>query len=401
MNGLDRGRRLSEFVRSLRRRLLSKPMVLDSALAAVVLMTVVVLVGIRPWSGTYPHVPTWWYLIAAMTAIPLVWRRRFPFGVGLVVGAAALAAALVPNVPEQRMPYGVLVAAYTIADRGKRWQRLLVLLLGPVAVVTSAGSVRDAVLSYQFPLLVVIGAYLLGSTARIRRAYVESLEDRARSLERERDLETFRAAARERQRIARDMHDILAHSVAVMTVQAEAGPVALESEPGKARAAFDAIADAGRTAQVELKRLLGVLRDTDGETPLLPQPGLHDVEQLVAQVGGAGLEVSYRTTGSPREVSPGIGIAAYRIVQEALTNVLKHAVAEHAEVTVSWSADRLTLRIADDGWGTRGAVSGHGLVGIRERVASCGGSIEAGSQGRGFVVSAELPFALAGEQETV
>ncbi len=377
-----------------RRRLLSNTYLVDTALAAVVLMTAIVLARIKPWHGGDLPVPWWWYLVAAMTALPLVWRRRFPFTVGLIVGAAALSAALIPEVPEQRMPYGILVAAYTIAERGKPWQRLLVLLLGPVAVIASAGSVRDAVLSYQFPLLVVIGAYLLGSTARVRRAYAESLEDRARYLERERDMEAYRAAARERGRIARDMHDILAHSVTVMTVQAEAGPVARASDPAKADAVFDTIAEKGREALAELERLLGVLHKSDGDGTRAPQPTVHDVRKLVDQITGTGLTVSFSSTGVPQEVSQGVGLAAYRIVQEALTNVMKHARARSARVHVGWLPEQLKVQISDDGTGIADTGSGHGLAGIRERVASCGGTVTTGpgADGRGFAVSASLPL---------
>ena len=188
------------------------------------------------------------------------------------------------------------------------------------------------------------------------------------------------------------MHDILAHAVSLMVVQAEAGPVVARSDPERAVATFDAIADAGRDAMGQLRRMLDILKDD--RDPRGPALTVDDVPDLVRQVTGAGLEVGYQVAGEPRRLSPESGTAAYRIVQEALTNVVKHAGASRADVRLNWQEDDLMIEISDDGRGAEAgpASGGNGLIGIRERAAACGGAASAGPEPRGFAVRARLPL---------
>lgn len=202
------------------------------------------------------------------------------------------------------------------------------------------------------------------------------------------------AVAEERSRIARELHDVIAHSVSVMVVQAQASQRLLDGEQGEARQALGSIETTGRQALTEMRRLLGILRRTDAELALAPQPGLGSLDALIGQFRESGLPVDLRVEGEPRSLPPGVDLSAYRIVQEALTNALKHAGPARADVVVRYSDDGVELEIADDGPGTgKGGGSGHGLVGMRERVALYGGTLESGKQdGGGYFVRARLPL---------
>jgi signal transduction histidine kinase len=213
-----------------------------------------------------------------------------------------------------------------------------------------------------------------------------------RLAQRERDVAARQAVADERARIARELHDVVAHSVSVMVVQAQAGP-RLIADPEGARGAFRAIEQSGREALVELRRLLGVLRAT-GPAADAPQPGLGSLQSLVDQVREAGLRVDLRVEGDPVQLPAGVDLSAYRIVQEALTNTIKHAGAAEAEVLVRYGAGALDLEIVDNGSGpAANGHQGHGLIGIRERVALFGGEMQAGARdGHGYAVRARLPY---------
>ncbi|MFL6266593.1 MAG: sensor histidine kinase, partial [Actinomycetes bacterium] len=216
--------------------------------------------------------------------------------------------------------------------------------------------------------------------------YAAALEERAAQLERERVTAAERAAERERARIARDMHDVLAHSVSLMVVQAEAGPV-VRDDPDRTEAAFDAISAAGRDALAQLRRILGVLADGAERAAV---PTLDDVPALVA---GVGERASLVTTGRARPVPTDVGTAAYRIVQEALTNVVRHAGPATARVAVRYAPGQVAVEVVDDGRGANDqGGGGHGIAGMRERAALYGGTLEAGPlPGGGFRVAASLP----------
>ena len=230
---------------------------------------------------------------------------------------------------------------------------------------------------------------------RYRRAYYAALEGRAARLERERDAQAQIAAAAERARIARELHDVVAHNVSVMVVQADGASYALDNSPERARQALLAIASTGRQALTEMRRMLGVLRSDDGATGVAPLPGIAQLGELLEQTRATGLAVSFTVQGVPAPLPGGLALAAYRIVQESLTNTRKHGgPAASAEVLLRYCEDALTLQITDDGHGAATAAdgAGHGLTGMRERVALYSGTLDAGPlPGGGYQVTARLP----------
>ncbi|MFF8035769.1 MULTISPECIES: sensor histidine kinase [unclassified Streptomyces] len=378
----------------------ANPYALDTALAALVLFAVS-LHWIFPGKGDDRLTWQGW-LLAAATAVPLVWRRRSPCASAWAVSAATPAQALY-HAPPPDVMYGGMVVLYTLAALARPWQRRLMLTGWVIGVVVTMQHQADKQpFEYAFHLMGLVCAYALGVLARVQRAYTTELEDRARRLERERAADTARARAEERSRIARDMHDILAHAVSLMVVQAEAGPVVVRKDPERAAATFDTIATTGRDAMAQLRRILGVLKEErpDGEVARrLPQPSVAALPRLVRQVEeSTGLRTELRTTGEPCPLSSDTEVAAYRVVQEALTNTVKHARASRAVVELDWSEDHVTLTMTDDGRGPSAPIGGHGLIGIRERAAACGGRAETGSgPDGGFRVVVRLPVA-AGRQ---
>jgi len=345
--------------------------------------------------------------------LPLTWRRRNPLVVGTVVGLASAAYGIAPF-PDlvTLVPLGALVALYSVVAYSSRRTGVLT----GVAVAVSATAVmlipasQTTGITWLSNALLLASAWALGDSARTRRAYTAELEDRAVRLERERELEARRAVSEERGRIARELHDVIAHHVSMMVVQAEAGPVVVERDPPRAVQAFDAIGTTGRQVLVEMRRLLGVLRDEHedeqaaggtGAGGLAPQPGIVQVAALVDQVRQAGFPVELVVEGEPSPLPPGVDLSAYRIVQEALTNTMKHAGPSHARVLVRYGDGDLELRVSDDGLGPprdggAGAGSpprGHGLLGMRERVNLFGGELRAGpGPDGGFMVTARLPL---------
>jgi signal transduction histidine kinase len=236
---------------------------------------------------------------------------------------------------------------------------------------------------------------VLGLYVGTRRAYVEQLAARAESADRERDELARQAAVAERARIARELHDVIAHHVSLMVVQSGALRRRVDAADVSAPV-LDSIATTGREALAEMRRLLGVLRPDATPAERAPQPGLAELSELAEQVRSGGLDVTLSIEGAPRPLSPGRELAAYRIVQESLTNVVKHARAQHAEVLLRYCDDAIELVISDDGDGPGAPADpgGHGLVGMRERVALYGGTLSAAHrEGGGFRVEARLPSA--------
>ncbi|GLW48616.1 two-component sensor histidine kinase [Streptomyces sp. NBRC 14336] len=371
----------------------ANPYVVDAALAALVLFAAS-LQWMFPDEGD-DRLTTQGWLLALATALPLVWRRRAPFVTAAAVSAATASMAWY-HAPPPDVVYGGLVVLYTMAAQGKVWQRRFMLTGWILGVVLTMQHKEDPLpFEYAFQLLSLVFGYGFGMLARVQRAYTAALVDRARRLEQERAADTARAIAQERARIARDMHDILAHAVSLMVVQAEAGPVVVRSDPERAEAAFDAIAATGRDAMAQLRRILGVLKEEEreGGARRVPQPGVAALSGLVRQVTETtGLRVGLRTDGDPRPLPPDTEVAAFRIVQEALTNTVKHACASSATVALEWGEDELTLSVTDDGQGPSGPGGGHGLIGIRERAAACGGSARTGRGPEGgFRVVVRLP----------
>jgi signal transduction histidine kinase len=335
------------------------------------------------WDGQQTPVM---FLLAAVGSLPLVWRRRWPVLIALITGIATIALALSGGLHE--MPYGQLVATYTFASLANPGWRAVASTLTVAGILISLWP-KENLLPAGATIILFVSAYALGAIARSRRELIATLEARAQRLA----ADYARAASAERERIARDMHDILAHSVSLIVVQAEAGPVVVRSDPDRAVQVFDAIADAGRDALAQLRRTLNVLRpETSSRTP---QPDLDALGTLVEQARGAGVRTTLDEYGERRPIAPETAVAAYRVVQESLTNVVKHAHAGQVDVRLHWGATALRLEVRDDGRGAGTPVPhlGHGLIGMRERVAACGGTLTTGpgDDGAGFQVAATLP----------
>ncbi len=321
--------------------------------------------------------PTWWSVgLAVLASVPLFWRRRFPIRTGAVVGWAIIAQALA-NVPPL-LPVGGLVSLYTVAALSRprvRWWGVVATIIGiAVSVVVPGEDLSVA----RYLGVAYVAAYALGISARAHAAQAAVLRERTARLQEEQAA----AVIRERTRIARDIHDIVTNSVGIMVVQAEAGPLAVRADPDRAEAVFDAIADTGRAAVGQLRRALGaLLRSADEPAARQPQPGIDALAGLIEQTRRIGLDVSVEVVGEARKVPADVDLAAYRVVQEALTNVVRHARASRVEVCLCWSVEVLLVEVRDDGQGgTASAGGGYGLLGMRERVLACGGTLEAGQR---------------------
>ncbi|MDQ0960687.1 signal transduction histidine kinase [Streptomyces sp. B4I13] len=359
----------------------ANPLVVDIGVALLV-QAAMTMPFVVPRPADLP--PATWpaYGLTTLTVIPLVWRRRAPVAVLLAVLAASALYKLVLEGPGQPLPYTGLVIVYTIAALSPPAKRLATTILLLAAIPASVGLNTRSARELTFSFFVFAAAYVFGRLTDARR--------RANRIEAE------QAAARERARIAREMHDILSHAVSLMIVQAEAGPVAVRTAPERAEAAFDAISEAGRDAMVQLRRMLGVLREGDepGGAPREPQPGLAGLPDLLDRIRASGLDVVYGTTGAARPLPDTIGATVFRIVQEALTNTVKHAAARTVSVRLTYGEGDVCVEVVDDGRGPRsGSGGGHGLVGIRERAAAHGGTAVTGQgpDGRGFEVRVRVP----------
>jgi signal transduction histidine kinase len=341
-------------------------------------------------------------LLAAIT-VPVVFRRRFPVQAFAISGCALAIDLLTAGGPGGSL-LATLVLLYTLAayrPRRVSLPGLAISVAGAWAVVvvrigSSVGGVNLVLLALVISSGTALVAWVLGDSMRYRRAYLKALEDRAARLERERGTQAQIAAAAERARIARELHDVIAHNVSVMVVQADGAGYALRTEPERAGQALAAIAQTGRQALTEMRRLLGVLRSGDEQAGLAPVPGLDQIRELIDQARDAGMSVSLTLFGAPRPLSEGAELAAYRVVQESLTNTRKHGgLAAAATVTMTYEPDGLLLQMTDDGLGAAAAPDGvgHGLTGMRERIAMYGGTVQAGPlTAGGYEVTARLPY---------
>ncbi|GAA1275069.1 sensor histidine kinase [Sphaerisporangium rubeum] len=382
------------------------PLIGDSALAALVtvISTALVLVTRRYGLGAEGYRPPDAVNIAliALTGLTVAGRRVWPF-VLLCAAAVPQAALAVLDYDGGAAGLATLILLYTVAA-----YRGLALSLAAAGVALFGYATALGVSPYMedwtrhaLAFVLAVAVTVTGRSVRLRRAYLAELVDRAERLERARDADTRAARAEERSRIARELHDVVAHHVSVMTVQAAAARKVLDTRPEAAKDALVAIEEMGRTAMREMRGIVGVLR-TDGDTgELTPQPGMVDLPGLVDQMREAGLRAQLWVEGDRHPLPPGIDLAAYRLVQEALTNSLRHAgPAARAWVTVRHEPSGLTVHVEDDGRGGPGAFTrgpgdrpGHGLVGIRERVALYGGILRIGPrQGGGFEVRARFPL---------
>jgi signal transduction histidine kinase len=400
------------------------PVLVDSVLALFVAAA-----GLGELGLPSPPRATAVVFVLAMV-VPVALRRKYPAGAFAAVVVAGGIEVLVLSRP-LGSDLSVVILLYTLAAyRPRRLSvpGLGVCLLGSVLAI-ARWAPEHAIQSW-FTLLEVFAvfggpaltAWLLGDLMHWRRGYYRALEERAARLERERDAQAQIAAAAERARIARELHDVVAHNVSVMVVQADGAGYALDTAPEQAREALDAIARTGRQALAEMRSLLGVLRSVgsgpvsgpgfsgsgNGAAGLAPQPGIEQLAELLEQARAAGLPVSFAVEGVPRPLAAGPALAAYRIVQESLTNARKHGgPAATAAVTLRFREDELVIKVTDDGRGAKAAGrggdngdgngAGHGLLGMRERVETYGGAVVAGPRpGGGWRVRATLPLAGAG-----
>jgi signal transduction histidine kinase len=368
------------------------------------------------------------FALVVLQALPLIWRRRWPVAAYVAVGIPRgiyddLGIGFAP------LPLASMIAFYTVMDRSStrvRWVMCGVTLVGIIQGQTTPGHTEP----YDFfvAVLEMAAAGAAGLLSRTHRAYTREVEARAEHAETERDRQRALAAAQERTRIARELHDVVAHHVSLMAVQSEAAASLLPDRPAEASKSVEIIGQTAREALAELRRLLGVLRapsdpagrdGRDGHRPSTsPSPSIGSLDEVLVQVRQAGIAVDLRVEGSPSKLAPGVDLTAYRIVQEALTNTVRHSGADEAAVTLSYEPGFLTVSVTDTGHGPPavtaaprasspgvngrdapngvkarpGVSGGFGLAGIAERVASCGGSLTVGP-GRtgGFAVTARLP----------
>ncbi|MFJ1789159.1 sensor histidine kinase [Streptomyces anulatus] len=371
------------------------------------------LSGVSMVSGTYDAgreqivaVP----VVLGLSAVVAL-RRRAPekmLLLAILVGVVQLVFDVRPGIGD----FALLVITYTVATVGERWASRLALVCSLSAAALSqlrweaepGGSWPQVVFVTIIMTVPFVLAWVLGDSLRTRRAYFDQLEERAARLEREREAQSKVAVAAERARIARELHDVVAHNVSVMVVQADGAAYVMDAAPDQAKQALETISSTGRQALAEMRRLLGVLRTGDAPESgeYVPQPDVEQIEDLVAQVRQTGLAVDFKVEGTPRPLPSGVELTAYRVVQEALTNTRKHGGPDAgASVRLVYFDDGLGLLIEDDGRGAAHELyedggadgAGHGMIGMRERVGMVGGTLDAGPRpGGGFRISALLPL---------
>jgi signal transduction histidine kinase len=375
-----------------------------------------------PENGQLGGLPGVAYALVVLQALPLAWRRRWPVAVLFAVGIPSQLSNVL-GIPYKPLPLGPMIAFYTVMDRSStrvRWAISALVLLGVIDAQTTPGHIEPS--DFFVTALEFAAAGIAGMASRTRRAYLQEVEARAERAEAERDREVALAAAQERTRIARELHDVVAHHVSLMAVQSEAAASLLPGRPAEASKSVQIIGDTAREALTELRRLLGVLRGPPGpedRQPITaPSPSIGELDEVLVQVRQAGIAVDLRVEGNPSKLAPGVDLTAYRIVQEALTNTVRHSGASTAVVTVSYEPGYVTVSVTDTGHGPvavavrqqaepaaaaarngsngskprPGGPGGFGLAGIAERVASCGGSLTVGpGRSGGFAVTARLP----------
>jgi signal transduction histidine kinase len=387
--------RVRTWWRSLDRR------VLDATVAVLLLVVTVIPLATRSLVAGQRPSDIWAYLLAVALCVPFVFHRRFPVAAITVACCALVLYAVGRYNAYPGLPIFVLVAGVSLHSTRRR--ALLAAGLAAVALSVAVWLQPERVATastWVASLLAVAVAWLWGENLRNRRARWAAMEERARRLEAEREERDRQAVTDERLRIARELHDVVAHSMSVIAVQSGVANHVIDSRPAQARQALATIEATSRSALVELRRLLGVLRQGDDPVASLePNPGMAEIGRLADQIRSAGVEVELKIEGEPGELPPGVDLSAFRIAQEGLTNVLKHG-GGVARVLVRYSPGAVAVEIADDGRaGTDGAPAegtGHGLIGMRERVAVFGGQLTAGPvPGGGYRMAARLPYAAA------
>ncbi|MBW8701771.1 Nitrate/nitrite sensor protein NarX [Streptomyces sp. MBT84] len=362
--------------------------------------------GAPNYHGSLPVALT----VTAVLCTVVALRRRMPEKMLLVAAAMGLAQ-LVLDQQAIIADFAMLVIIYTVAADGAAWASRVGLVAGLVAGTLAQmrwpeerTSVLGNIAIAVFKTVPFALAWVLGDSLRTRRAYLAQLEERAARLEKEREAQSKVAVAAERARIARELHDVVAHNVSVMVVQADGAAYVLDTAPDQAKKALETISGTGRQALAEMRRLLGVLRTGEHKEAgeYVPQPDVEQIDELVEQCRNAGLPVDFKVEGTPRQLPSGVELTAYRIVQEALTNTRKHGGPNAgASVRLVYFDDGLGLLVEDDGKGAPHELyeeggadgQGHGLIGMRERVGMVGGTLDAGPRpGGGFRISVLLPL---------
>jgi signal transduction histidine kinase len=343
------------------------------------------------WSG-----PRWLELLSAvLISAPLLWRRRLPIPVLAIVFAGGMidVASVAPRQAGFEPFVAELVAYYSLGAHETERRSVAAFAASILFGAIPAAFLHETVGSVAPAIVFTFAAWLIGLIIRSWRSRALALEHANRELEHQRELQAQAAVAVERGRIARELHDVIAHNVSMIVVQAGAAAQVLEGPQPHVRAALATIETTGRDTVDEMRRLLGVLRAEGDGTLLAPQPGLADLDQLMANVRDAGLQVEIRVEGEATPLPPALDLTAYRIAQEALTNAVKHAGSARAELVLRYEAGAIEIEVRDDGAGNgTGVGTGHGLVGMKERVALWGGGLEAGRTVGGWRVRARLPI---------
>lgn len=377
---------------------------------AVVLFGISVVGGATVEESRGTDLPALTVPVMLLLSLVVALRRRMPERM-LLLALAVGVGQLITDVATVPADFALLVIVYTVAAVGARWASRLALTAGlcaaPLAQLRwpdEGQSVATNVAVVIFQAVPFALAWVLGDSIRTRRAYFAQLEERAARLEKERAAQAKVAVAAERARIARELHDVVAHNVSVMVVQADGAAYVLDAAPDQAKKALETISSTGRQALAEMRRLLGVLRTGEHQEAgeYVPQPDVRQIEDLVEECRRTGLPVDFKVEGTSRPLPSGVELTAYRIVQEALTNTRKHGGPNAgASVRLVYFDDGLGLLVEDDGKGAPHELyeeggfdgQGHGLIGMRERVGMVGGTLDAGPRpGGGFRISVLLPL---------
>jgi len=389
---------LRDPVLSLKRR----PLLADALLAALFVATAIGIgVASSPVGSERAMDPLGWFLLLGANAA-IAWRRVHPVRVGWAVLATTIPFWVLDYAADDACGMSLLVAIYSVAAHVDRPRSTIhglgIVAVSMLVVVVGVLIPQDSLPWYAIPANGVLfaAAWILGDNLRTRRAYLFELEENAASNLARQEMEAKQAAGAERARIARELHDVVAHSMSVMVVQAGAARRVIGSDPERAEEAIQAIEATGRESLNEMRRILGVLRDDEDEAELAPTPSLDDFSKLVQQCEEAGLPVDLVVEGEARRLPASLELSAYRIVQESLTNSLKHAGPARATVRLRYQEAALDVEVADNGRGAAAHLTadgkGQGLVGMRERVEAFGGSLRTGPRpGGGFEVRAHLP----------
>ena len=373
---------------------------MDAAVAAAVALALVLTISVATEEDATRSPDALAYLLGLTVAALLLARRRWPMGV-LVASVGALLVYYGLDYPAFSPAVSLAAAAYYAALAG-HVRAAAALLVGVIvfgvgwqtlgenaslASVIGLNTLADAAL--------LAAVLLLGEAVRNRRAWAEEVRRRLQRAEQDREREAARRVAQERLRIARELHDVLAHTVAGLNVQAGVAADAIDDAPERAKTSLQAIRDHSRTAMAEIRATVGLLREDTTDAPRTPAPGLDQVDALLQTITDAGVQLDVSVAGTARPLPGAIDLTAYRILQESLTNVVCHAHASVARVLIRYDPDAIVVQVDDDGRGpaaTRNGVGGYGLVGMHERAAAVGGALEAGPRpGGGFRVHAELP----------